>query len=297
MTCGMTVAPRMPDGEQDALGAAKPGRQSRLRPLTPDRARRRTTSKRERDDDHADERRDDGLEPAEAARCRARIAKATTPAISAGRKERDAEQQVEPERRADELGEVGRHRDHLGLQPEPDRRGLAGSARGSTSGRFLPVAIPSFAAQRLHEHRHQVRGEHDPEQQVAELRAGGDVGREVARIDVGDRGDERRPEERPEAADAVACALERLLGGDEDASFAGKDVVERVLGRVPVVGRASRGSECGAVVRRPVSHVDTVAMRVEASIRQPIRWLDYMKGATAPIVIEAWVLLTSASHA
>ena len=59
----------------------------------------------------------------------------------------------------------------------------------------------------------------------------------------------------------MAAPCERLLGGDEDASFAGKDVVQRVLGSVPVVGRASRGSEGGAVVQRPVSHVDTVAMR------------------------------------
>ena len=30
---------------------------------------------------------------------------------------------------------------------------------------------------------------------------------------------------------------------------------------------------------------------------QPTPALDYMKGARAPIVIEAWVLLTAASHA
>jgi hypothetical protein len=95
----------------------------------------------------------------------------------------------------------------------------------------------------------------------------------------------------------VAAPCERLLGGDEDASFAGKDVVERMLGRVPVVGRGSRGSGCGAAVRRPVSHVDTVAMKGEPSFMQPARALDYMKIAPAPIVVEAWILLTSASHA
>ena len=48
----------------------------------------------------------------------------------------------------------------------------------------------------LDEHRHEVRGEHDPQQEVAELRAALDVRGEVARVDVRDRGDERRAEHR-----------------------------------------------------------------------------------------------------
>src|SRR5919197_1511177 len=39
-----------------------------------------------------------------------------------GREEPDPEQEVEAERGAEDLGEVGRHRDHLGLEPEADRR-------------------------------------------------------------------------------------------------------------------------------------------------------------------------------
>ena len=37
----------------------------------------------------------------------------------AGGQERYVEEEVEPQRRAQELGNVGRHRHRLGLQPEP----------------------------------------------------------------------------------------------------------------------------------------------------------------------------------
>ena len=46
-----------------------------------------------------------------------------------GGQERDAEEQVEAERGADELGEVAGHRDRLGLQPEEDAHRDPRSAR------------------------------------------------------------------------------------------------------------------------------------------------------------------------
>ena len=52
--------------------------------------------------------------------------------------------------------------------------------------------------QRLDQHRHQVRGDDHPDELVPVLRAAGDVRREVARVDVRDAGDERRPDERQE---------------------------------------------------------------------------------------------------
>ena len=49
----------------------------------------------------------------------------------------------------------------------------------------------------LDQHRHQVRREQHPQQQVAVLRAAGDVRGEVAGVDVGDAGDERRARAAP----------------------------------------------------------------------------------------------------
>ena len=49
-------------------------------------------------------------------------------------------------------------------------------------------------------------------ERVAELRAAGDVGGEVARVDVGDAGDERGAEERQDP-ELPARALQRPLSG------------------------------------------------------------------------------------
>ena len=49
--------------------------------------------------------------------CSSSIANAITPVISPAGQQRHAEQQVQPERGAEELGDVGRHRHDLGLHP------------------------------------------------------------------------------------------------------------------------------------------------------------------------------------
>ena len=76
-------------------------------------------------------------------------------------------------------------------------RGRGNSCR-IISGRLSPEAMPSFAESDLHQHRHQVGGDDDPEQQIAELGAALDIGGEVAGIHVGDGGDERRSQKREE---------------------------------------------------------------------------------------------------
>ena len=78
-------------------------------------------------------------------------------------------------------------------------------------GEVVAGGDAELRAHRLDQHRHQVRGQDDPEQQVAVLGARGDVGGEVARVDVGDRGDERRAEERPQPAQAPAPLGQRAL--------------------------------------------------------------------------------------
>ena len=83
--------------------------------------------------------------------------------------QRDAEQQVERDRGADELGEVGGDGDHLRLHPEPQVTGRGKRSRHS-SGRLRPVAMPDLGRQVLHEHRHQVRGDDHPDEQVAVAR-------------------------------------------------------------------------------------------------------------------------------
>ena len=93
-------------------------------------------------------------------------------------------------------------------------------------GQVHPRRDPELGAHRLDQHRHQVCHENDPEEEIAELRTTGHVRGEVAGVDVRDRRDEGRPEERGEAAKATALAAEGALGGAKNGGLSGK----RVLG-------------------------------------------------------------------
>ena len=140
----------------------------------------RTHLEPERDHDHPDEGRDHGLEPPEAAGLQGQDQEGGGAGEERGREERQAREQVDADRGADELCDVGRHRDQLGLHPEQERdppgEPLAADLRQVHARRDAELR-----AHRLDQHRHQVRDEDDPEEQVAELGAGRHVGREVAR--------------------------------------------------------------------------------------------------------------------
>ncbi len=63
-------------------------------------------------------------------------------------------------------------------------------------GKVVSAGDAQLRRQRLQQHRHQVAGNDDPQQGVAKLRATLDVGGEIARVDIGDAGNERRSHER-----------------------------------------------------------------------------------------------------
>jgi hypothetical protein len=68
----------------------------------------------------------------------------------------------------------------------------------------LAPDLPSeLGGERLEQHRHDI-GDDDPQQLVAMGRAGGDVGRKIAGVEIGNRGDERRPGERQQALERRA---------------------------------------------------------------------------------------------
>ena len=82
-----------------------------------------------------------------------------------------------------------------------------GKSLATELGQVAPGGDAELGRERLDQHRHQVAGDDDPEQQVAELRAALDVGGEVAGVHVGDAGDERRAEERKQPGKAAFLAL------------------------------------------------------------------------------------------
>ena len=95
--------------------------------------------------DHADERGDHGLEGPKPQPLQPEDRERRDRGEHRRREQADAEQQVEPDRGAEELGEVGRHRDRLRLDPEQERGAARAAARGRPPAGSCRVAIPSFA--------------------------------------------------------------------------------------------------------------------------------------------------------
>ena len=128
MTCGMTVAPRMPAASSTLSESANFGVTRPLSAAPPSGCACRIWNTKAAT-----------MMPTStamtASRWRtprssaARIANVDDAREHAGGQERHAEEQVEAERGADELGEVAGHRDRLGLEPEEDAHGRPRSAR------------------------------------------------------------------------------------------------------------------------------------------------------------------------
>ena len=179
---------------------------------------------REREDDRADEPGDQGLAATEASLLERQHAERDDSRDEPRHEQRHVEEDREPERGADELREVGRHRDRLGLEPEEDDH-RPREAVATDLGEVLSGRDPELRGKRLDEHRHQVRREHDPEERVAKLRPRCDVRCEVARIDIGDGRDEGGAEEGQERAKSAALPRKGTLGRGEHTSFAGQRVL------------------------------------------------------------------------
>ena len=227
------------DREVERAAAAQAGQEAAQRAV-----RRRADAQRliqEAGEDDPEQRGDRQLEAAEAVRLQLEDRERDHAGDQAGGEQRHAEEQVQPERGAEELGDVGRHRHDLGLHPHaPGER-----AREALAHDLGIVAVgddPELGREVLDQHRHHVRQQHDPQQQVAELRAAFDVRGEVARVDVGDRGDERRAEHRERRAHATLGQklLERARSRERPAELA------RQRDRGALGGALERGDRIGA---------------------------------------------------
>ena len=152
--------------------------------------------KAQRDD--AEQRDDEGLDPAEAEVLHPQDEEHVERGDQHADLERNAEQQIEPDRGADHLGEIGGADRDLGQHPQRPRH----RARKCVAAGLRQIAAGADAeprAQRLQQDRHQVGQQRDGQQRVAELRAAGERGRPVARVHVADRDQIAGAEERRRA--------------------------------------------------------------------------------------------------
>ena len=155
--------------------------------------------------DHADDGADDQFERPEA------VAFEHQQAVGHGRghahagQQRHVEQQRQADGAAEKLGEIGRHggnlADHPHRQHHRTRKMIAAHFREVLAGDDAELG-----GQALEQHRDDVGEQHDPEQAVAVFRAGLDVGGEIARVHIGDRGDDRGTGKGQRGAQAAALS-------------------------------------------------------------------------------------------
>ena len=194
-------------GQQDALGAVE----TRHQPADHVSDRRRLDEQAGQEPDRDDQQQagDHPLEhPLTASVLHGEQHQRHRAGDDAAEQQGQVEQQLQRDGATDHLGEVGCHRDQFGLKPVADAgRGAGVVADGFGQGAAGDQA--EFGRQVLHQPGHHVGQDDDPHQQEAELRAGADVGRDVAGVDIGDGRDEGRAEQiasRPQPGLGVACS-------------------------------------------------------------------------------------------
>ena len=119
--------------------------------------------------------------------------------------EGDVQQQGQTDGAAEEFGEVGRHRRHFADDPQRIDDGL-GKMLAAHFGQVAPGDDAELGRQRLEQHGDDVGHQHDPQQRIAVFRAGLDVGREIAGVHIGDRGDHGGAGEQQRAVPAHLAA-------------------------------------------------------------------------------------------
>ena len=109
-------------------------------------------------------------------------------------REREADQQVQPDRAADHLGDVRGDHDEGGLQPKKPASDRAEAfADELRDGSRRDIA--EFRGEKLYDTGGEVDADEHPQQKRAVFGTGREVRSEVARINVGNGGDECGPED------------------------------------------------------------------------------------------------------
>ncbi len=153
-----------------------------------DAAQRRTGEPeldRERPGDQRDQRDDQRLDVAEAAVLQEQHDQHVEGGQADAPDQRQAEQQVEGDRRADDLRQIARRDRDLAQQPQ-DQDDRTGVAVAAGLGEIAPAGDAEPRRQRLQQDRHQVGDHDDAEEGVAVFRAAGEVGCPIPGVHVTD---------------------------------------------------------------------------------------------------------------
>ena len=218
------------------------------------------------DQQHGD---DEGLDPAEAERLHPQNQKHVERGQQHADLERNAEQEIEPDGRADHLGEIGGADGELGKRPQrpshPTRESVAAGLR-----QVAPRGDAEPHAQRLQQNGHQVRQERDGKQRVTEFRPAGKRGRPVARVHIADgdeiAGAEKGQQLHPEGAGGARLDGAENFGERRRARRAPPALVDRYLRALPT--RARRAARLRLCPELPTHALPSWRRRAGALLRE-----------------------------
>ena len=157
--------------------------------------------------DHANHRPDDQLHRAKSPRLEDQDCIGHDGGDHHACKERQAEQQRQPDGTAQKLGQIGGHGGNFADGPHDPDHG-SGKVVPRQFRQIAPRDDPQPCRQRLKQHGDKVRQDHDPQQFVAITGTGLNVGRIVAGVHVGDRCDDRGACKQQLAAPAGALSAQ-----------------------------------------------------------------------------------------
>ena len=119
------------------------------------------------------------------------------PDYATAQEQRQAEQQPQCDRPADHFSEISGDGNDLGLHEKHVSAGITHPLPQDLRQGF-PCDNTKLRALILDEYAHQIRHNQHPNQQIAVSGSRRDIRRDIARINIGDRGDERWAENRSE---------------------------------------------------------------------------------------------------
>jgi hypothetical protein len=138
--------------------------------------------------------------------------------------ERQAEEQVQRDGRADDFREVARADGQFAQAPQHHGHGL-GIMVAARLREVAPCHDAELGAQRLQKDRHEVRHQDDGKQRVAKGRAAGEIGGPVAGVHVADGHEVARAGEGKQ----LAPEAERLWHGDAAIHFSERRLFRRLI--------------------------------------------------------------------
>ncbi len=187
---GHNGSPKNSGGQKNAFGAAELGDDRMVGDVAPVGMPEDSLGKITKSN-HAYEGGDDRLKGSEAISLKTQDYHGSKCRKQGSPDQRKMKKKLKSYRGAEEFRQIGRHRDDFGYNPHCYYGGF-GKSLAAQFGEVLTGGDSKLGGKGLDKHRHKITGDDYPEEQVSKFSPALNIGGKIARIHVGDAGDEGR---------------------------------------------------------------------------------------------------------